>query len=430
MKLLRPALGLLAVAAAWAQAPQNPVPQKLTLAEAEAIAIKNHPQVQAALLTALAANKVTTETRSALYPTLFGSVTGAGALDNSRLAAGALNNPIIYNRFAAGVTVSQLITDFGRTRNLTASADLRARSEQQNAQAVRAQILLQVARAYFAALRTQAVLTVARQTVSARQLVVDQVTALFKSNLKSALDVSFATVNLGEAKLLLASAQNENDASMAELSEALGYSEHHDFQVTEENMPPALPADPAAITQQAFQARPEIASLRAEFEATQRFAKAERELSLPTISALASVGGVPGHDDNLRNRYGALGVNVNIPIFNGFLFSARREEADLRSQAAAQRLRVIQVQIARDVQVAWLNANTASQRLGLTKELLDQANLAMDLAQSRYDLGLSNIVELGQAQLNQTSAQIAATSARYEYQLQRLVLDYQAGALR
>ena len=426
MRFLRYAAALPLLGTALAQQ----VPQKLTLQEAEQIAIKNHPQVQIALLTALAANQVTIETKSAMYPTLFGSVTGVGALDNSRIAAGNLNNPIIYNRLAGGITASQLITDFGRTRNLTASANYRAQAEQQNAQTVRAEILLQVSRAYFAVLRTQAILTVARQTVSARQLVADQVNALAQSKLKSDLDLSFARVNLAEAKLLLTSAQNENDAAQAELSEALGYREHHDFQVSEEPLPSGLPGDPAPLIQQAMTARPEVASLRAEQEAAARFAKAERELYLPTVSALVSAGGLPAHEDALHSRYAAAGINVNIPIFNGFLFSARRQEADLHTQAAVQQLRDMEVRIARDVQLAWLNANTAFQRLSLTQELLDQANLALNLAQSRYGLGLSSIVELSQAQLNQTSAQITATNARYDYQLQRDVLNYQIGALR
>jgi outer membrane protein len=101
------------VGAARAQSPKT-----LTLKEAEAIAVKNHPRLRAAFLTMLAANQVTTETRSAYYPNVFASLTGAGALFNSRIAAGALNNPIIYERLATGFTVSQMVTDFGRTSNL------------------------------------------------------------------------------------------------------------------------------------------------------------------------------------------------------------------------------------------------------------------------------------------------------------------------
>ena len=67
--------------------------------------------------------------------------------------------------------------------------------------------------------------------------------------------------------------------------------------------------------------------------------------------------------------------------------------------------------------------------MALTQELVKQAQLAMDLAQNRYELGLSDIVELSQAQLNLTSAQIANTTAMYDYQAQRINVDYQTGAL-
>jgi outer membrane protein len=58
-----------------------------------------------------------------LWPTAVANLTGVDSQDNSRITAGGLNNPIIYQRAAAGVTVSQLITDFGRTPNLGASAN-------------------------------------------------------------------------------------------------------------------------------------------------------------------------------------------------------------------------------------------------------------------------------------------------------------------
>jgi outer membrane protein len=79
--------------------------------------------------------------------------------------------------------------------------------------------------------------------------------------------------------------------------------------------------------------------------------------------------------------------------------------------------------------VAWLNANNAYERLGLTEQLLDQAKLALDLAQTRYQLGLSSIVELSQSQLQYTSAEIAQASARYDYEAQQSILEYQAGLL-
>lgn len=426
MRALRTSLLLGAAAALLAQQPQPP---PLTLAQAEAIAVRNHPDVSAALLRAAAANQVTLETRSAALPTVYGSVTGAGALANSRIAAGNLNNPVIYNRFASGVTFGQLITDFGRTSSLTESSRLRAEAERDNAQSTREDIILQVDRAYYAALRAQTVSVVATQTVAARQTVSDQVTALANSKLKSGLDVSFANVNLAESKLLLINAQNEVRAAFADLSVALGYGDSRTFALSDPDFPSALPSDPAPLVQQALKTRPEIASLRAEYNGLLKFAEAEKDLKYPSITALASVGVIPAHEDTLHGRYGAAGVNMNIPIFNGRLFTARQLEAELRAQAAERNVRSLENRVARDVQVAWLNASTAFQRLEVTTELLSEATLALDLAQTRYDLGLSSIVELSQAQLNKTSAEIASASAKYEYGLQSAVLAYQNGTI-
>ena len=421
---------LLFVMAAGALAQTSP-PPRLSLQDAEAQAVRNHPQVSAALLNAAAANQVTIETHSASLPTFYGSLTAAGAIGNSRLAAGNLNNPIIYNRISSGITASQLITDFGRTSSLTTSARQRAEAQQDNAMAARASVILQVDVAFYSALRAQNVLAVAQHTVENRQTIADQVTALANSKLKSGLDVSFANVNLGEARLLLADAQNQIRAASADLSVALGFSTPREFQLVDPADPGALPADPAPLIQQAEALRPEALSAKAQVAAAQSFARAEGDLKHPSVSALGVVGANPLYDEtHLANRFAAAGVNVNIPVFNGHLFRARQTEAELRAQVAEQSLRDQQNRIAHDVQVAWLNADNARQRLTLTADLLAQANLALDLAQTRYNLGLSSIVELSQAQLQQTSAEIGQASAKYDYGLQRAVLDYQIGATK
>src|ERR1019366_8439681 len=76
----------------------------------------------------------------------------------------------------------------------------------------------------------------------------------------------------------------------------------------------------------------------------------------------------------------------------------------------------------------WLAANTAFQRVAVTDELLSQANLALTLAQTRYQLGLSSIVELSQAQFQQTDAAIGNADAQYQYRLALATLNYQIGA--
>jgi len=362
-----------------------------------------------------------------------GALTGVEADSGSRLAAGGLTNPAVYNRVGTGLMLSQLITDFGRTSNLVSSAKLHAQAEDQVAQATRAQILLAVNQAYFGALRAEAVLKVAQQTVDARQLVADQVSALARSNLKSTLDVSFANVNLADARLLLANAQSEVKTAYAELATALGLPgqyAHGGFSLAPEPLPDVLPATVDPLLEAALRDRPELANLRLEQSSAQRFAQAEKDLVLPTVGVTAAAGFVPTADVQVPGRYGAAGVNVNIPILNGHLFRARRTEAELRAKAAAQNVNDLANRVSRDVRVAYLNASTAFDRLALTAQLLDQARLALDLAQRRYDIGLGSIVELSQAELNVTAAEIAGSSAQFEYQVQRANVSYQIGALR
>jgi outer membrane protein len=403
---------------------------KLTLSEAERLAVQNNPQVSSAQFTAAAAHQVPAEYRANYAPTVYGSITGVGADNGSRLAAGSLNNPVVYNRLGTGLSVGQMITDFGRTGNLAKSASLRAEAQDQATESTRSQVLMRTGAAYFGVLRAKAVLHVAEQTVKARQLVSDQVTALAESKLKSTLDVSFANVNLADAKLLQVRAQNDLSAAQADLAAAMGLPNETTFDLSEEAMPAPLPDRVADLIRQAMADRPDLKDLRLQESAAQRFTRAEHDLYFPSVGVVGTAGFAPAAYDTVPGRYGAVGLNVNVPIFNGGLFKARQTEAELKAKAIGQNVNDLQNRVARDVRVAWLNATTANDRMALTQQLLHQAQLAVDLAQTRYDLGLGNIVELSTAQLNLTSAQLADTNAKYDYQLQRVVVDYQIGALR
>jgi outer membrane protein len=409
---------------------QSQAAQRLTLTEAESIAIQNHPQIQAAAQLASAAIAQVREVQSLYYPQASGAVTGTKAETNSRIAAGFLNSPSVFDKFADGVTVTQLVTDFGRTHELSKSSHFHAQAEQENVITTRADVLLRVNVSYFGVMKAQSVLHVAEETVKARQLVTDQVSELAKSSLKSGLDVSFAKVDLARAQLLLVQAQNDLQSSYAQLSDALGYSDQRTYQLVDEPMPGAPPPDVAPLIVEAFQNRPEIISQGLDVKSAQSYATAERDLWFPTISAAGVTGLVPIRQDPLPSRYAAAGFNVNVPIFNGRLFNAEHTEAVARSHAQEQFLRDLQNRIAQDVRTSWLNVISAYQRLSLTQQLLDQTTQAYDLAKGRYQLGLSSIIELSQAQLNLTEAQVEQVSAQYDYESQTANLNYQLGRVK
>jgi outer membrane protein len=328
------------------------------------------------------------------------------------------------------LTVHQLITDFGRTHNLIKSAQSNTRAQVDTERATSEDITLAVDEAFYQALTAQSVLKVAQQTVATRQATGEQIGALTQSKLRSTLDLSLANVQVSQAQLLVLDAQNAQATAMANLNAILGSENNQQYDLVDET-PASLQAAPTNgedLVQLAFRARPDLAALQDRSLAAKQFSSAEHDLVRPTVSALGVAGGTPVRADQIESSwYGAAGANVSIPLFNGFEYTARAKEADLRANAAQEQVRNLRANIARDVRTSVLNAQIAFQRIGVTEQLLNQADTALELAQARYKVGLSGIVDLTQAQLAQTEAQIGLTNARYAYQTALAEVRYQTG---
>jgi outer membrane protein len=412
-------------------APANSEPQTtLTRIQAEQAALKNNPRVRVSQLLGLAQHQVVREARASDLPTANGAITAEKALDASRISSGTLTASRLFTHAGAGGNFTQLITNFGRTHNLVLTQKLQEQAAKANSLATKEQIVLAADQAFYDALTAQAVLQVARQTVSARQATQTQVNQMTKNNLKSTLDLSFANVNLSQSQLLLLDAQNNADATMATLDTVLGLDHEVTYQLIDDaSQDPAPPPDFHPLVQTALAQRPDLRSLTFGQQSAQKFARAQWDQRMPSITAAGTVGAIPVRVDQYytSNWWGGIGVNMNIPIFNGFLYGAEAKEANYRAQADAERTRDLRDRIVRDVHTAWLQASTAFQKIAVTAELLKQANMALQLAQTRYQLGLSSIVELSQAQLQQTSAAIDNTNAQYEYRLSLATLNYQVG---
>lgn len=410
---------------------------RLTRVQAEQLALKNNPRISVGRLLALAQHQIYRETRSAELPTFNAAITAVDANEGSRVGAGSLNASRVLEHAGAGVTLGQLLTDFGRTTNLVASAKLREKAQNASAQATIEDVVLATDQAFYNALQAQALLTVAQQTVATRQSAEHQISELAKNKLKSNLDLTFAEVNLSQAKLLQLDAQNNVDSTIAALAAVLGFDKQMSFELGDEDAEPAAPpTDPDGLIRTALQQRPDLQSFSYDQQSAERFRRAQRDLLFPTISALGIAGGTPVRPDCfggcfpnyfISSWYGAIGVNMSIPIFNGFLFSAQAGEAKYRAQAAAENTRDLRDRIVRDVRMAWLSANTAFQRVSVTAELAKQADLSLNLAQSRYQLGLGSIVELSQAQLQQADAAIGNVNAQYQYRLALSTLNFETG---
>lgn len=402
----------------------------LTLDDAEKLALENHPKIASARFNAQAAGTAVKQINSALQPLLTGNLTSVGADPGTTIAAGALQAQGLASRAASGIGFTQLITDFGRTSKLADSAKLRASAQDRHVSATRAQVLLQVEQAYYNALASDEVLKVAQARLDMQRVTLRQVKALAESSLKSTLDVSFAEVAVSEAELALYQAENTTKANHALLSAAIGQEQDSQFEVADVPLPGRVSEDAETLVQQALRDRPDLSMASLNRIAAERFVEAERKLRYPAISAVGAVGVIPIHQSNFASNYSGAGLNVTIPFLNGGLFTARRQEAEFRALGAEKDAAALAVQIAASVRVAWIEADNAWRKIDVTARLVDQAATALRLAKARYEIGLSGILELTQAQLWLTSAQIASASAKYDYLTRVSNLNYATGVLR
>lgn len=423
--LMRIALALLVAGCVYAQDPVV-----ITLEQAEQLAISNHPRVASAQLNAQAARAMVNQVTSAFQPLVTGNLTTAGADRDTAIAAGSLQTSGLASRAATGLGVSQLLTDFGRTSKLADSARLKAAAQDRGTATTRAQVLADVDRAYYAVLASEAVLKVAQARVDMQSVTLRQVRALAASSLRSTLDVSFAEVALSESELALYQAENAARASYLQLSAAMGDTRDRQYSIADVPLPPRVTDDVEALVRDALNNRPDLDVLKLNQTAAERFAEAEKKLRYPAISAVGVIGTVPFHQKNFASQYSAAGVNVTIPFLNGGLNSARRAEAEFRAQGAAKDAEALVLQVTTGVRLAWIEASNAHKRLEVTARLADQATTALRLAKTRYEIGLSGIIELTQAQLALTSAQIASANAKYDYLTRMANLTYATGAYR
>lgn len=450
MRALTCMVGMMVCAPMLAQSPQTapqamppaggaaamqtqPAGVPVTREQAEQEVLKKNPRITASRLLALASGQVTREARSAEMPQAGGNMTAVKAEDGSRIGAGALTASRLYTHAGAGGTLQQLLTDFGHTQNLVANARLMEKAQQQTALATQQDVLLATDQAFYRLLDAQQLLNTARATVQTRGQVRSLTEALTKSALKSELDLNIASADYSQAQLFELDAENEVASASAALAALLAAPPATKYVAQEGNDAalPAPPADSGPLIQQAQAQRPDLLALKFNAQAASKLAKAQEEQRLPTISALGIAGVTPVRPDGafLQNWYAGVGVNLSIPIFTGFRISAEAEEARLRERAEEQQSTVLADNIARDVQVATLAAQTAFRRIGVTEQFRAETAQALSLAQTRYKLGLSSIVELSQAQLQSTQADVTAINARYDYLMALRGLDYARGEL-
>src|SRR5581483_7180541 len=230
-----------------------------------------------------------------------------------------------------------------------------------------------------------------------------QVSELARSRLKSTLDVGFADVLASEAELAAVRAESTVRRARSRLAASMGLETMLERPLADDTLPLPLAPTPEPLVDEAMRHRADVRVLDAQHSAAQAYADAQKRLRYPALSVMAVAGEIPYHDPALHNNYAAAGFNLNLPIFSGGLLEARRAGASLEAQALGKDVAAQRVEVAAEVRDAWYQAYDAFRSLDVSARLVEQSTHALRLAQTRYDNGLGTIVELNEAQLNETS---------------------------
>lgn len=404
----------------------------LSLQSAIEMSLQNHPLVLEANAGLLASSARVDQSKSLYYPQVYANADGAAGAGriNPRFVtpAGGMLQPNLSS-YTAGLLASQRIYDFGFTRNLVESSQYGERAQEQDVNARRSLVIVNVQRSYLNSLKRQRLVRIAEETVRERGTIVSQIETLYRQQLKSKLDLDLVRVELVNAEALLVRSRNDLKSSFAELNRAIGIVGSEDYTLEDLSIDVKTQRALGDLINESL-AHPELKRAKEQAAAAEAKKRAMKSQYLPTVSAIASGGYFDTFDssrDVTTGGWWAAGGLVSMPIFTGGMIENQVKEAAAQEVAAQAQSTNIEQALTQQVTNAYLDTTTFSQQIKLGEELVKTAQEALGLAKQRYKLGLASIVEVTQAEVGLTAAQTKLADSQYDYKIAEVTLAYAAG---
>jgi outer membrane protein TolC len=410
--------------------------QAETLAEAWALALQQDRSLASARSQAEAAGLDSAAARAGRWPKV--AVSGSYTrLDDSpafdfSFTGLPLQPPELFDgddyvAGAAALTVP-LYTG-GRISSGIAAAEARERGAGAQLAAAQADLKLAVADAYVAVLRARKALEVARSNVASLESVASDTSSLFERELVPKNELLAAQVALADAEQNRLRAANALDVATAAYNRRLGAPMDRVVELVEPLVVDVeLPADLAALTEQASERRTELVALDAQADAYGQLARTERARVMPQVA-------LSGGYQYLENRFlddetvGMAGIGVQWSLFDGGQ-SRKRAAALERTQRATREQRAdAESLVELQVRQAWLDEQAARQRVAVSGRAAEQAEENVRIAQERYSAGLGTQTQLLEAENLRVRALTNRDVAALDVSLSRLRLARAAGAL-
>jgi outer membrane protein len=419
--------------------------EMLTLREAERRATTGHPTVTLERWGAAAADARVVEARAALLPQVVLSANYHLATANRTIRIGtsaalaALRPPpnaSLWDYLTAGLTATQLLTDFGQSTEALRAARLLADSAALDARAARQAVLLDVRLAFFAARARRELVAVAREDVDNQRRHLAEVEGFVTVRMRPPIDLVQARAGVGAAELRLIAAENDYALARADLDRAMGGGPSvAGYDVTSEELPPVdgerAPGD--ALAAEAAAGRPDLASARRQVEAEDRALASARGAYAPALHlALGATDAgpmfTPGPFEarNLRWNYSAALV-LSWPLFEGRRTVGRVREAEAMVGQAVARGALVDLGIRVEVERARRGVAAAQAAIAVAETTLENARQRLRLAEGRYQAGAAAALEVSDAQLMYVTSAADQVRARYDLSTARAQLLHALG---
>lgn len=413
----------------------------LTWEQAIRTAIEKHPLIKISEHEALESKAVVKQIESANYPQVTGILSSSAG--NTRVLAnlgisGSLPKPTNY-LITPGIRADYLITDFGRTAHRILSQQALAASAEKDVLTSKALAILGVEQAYLNCLKQQRLVDISREVLSERDLIRQQTEAFYRRQLRSKLDLDFASVESNRAEVVLIKAQNNLVLSFAALNTAMGLQGPVNYQLEQAVFSVTPSASPDSLIQDALNQRPELLGSKDRIQAAEDALQSAKALRLGSINAIGTAAYTWwGHEERPSGKevsnpgaklgwYGAGGTS-SFPLYTGGRLEAQIEEADARKGETQAATRSIANDIVLQVVRAYLSRLTAEQQFKVSEEKVAYAREALTLARERYKAGLGSILDVTTSTTDLLSAEVGLADAQYDYRASEAALAYATGA--
>ncbi|MDR3721476.1 MAG: TolC family protein [Candidatus Acidoferrales bacterium] len=318
-----------------------------------------------------------------------------------------------FSYFDSRAYVTQSIFDWKAINNTHAASE-NVKSSQATYKDARDLVILSVGYTYLQAIADEARIETADAQVKTAQTLYDQASDQVKAGTSPAIDGLRAQVELKTRQQQLIQAKNDFAIEKLTLARVIGLAPGQEFELMDKS-----PYEPFAgmtvdeALKRAYDARSDFQAAQADVRSAQYSRKAAEGGYLPSFSVSADYGLAGTYPNvNIHGVFDARGT-LTIPIFQGGRVHGDVLQADARLEQSRQRLENLRAQIDADVRTALLNIESGEEQVAVARSNIDLAEQTLAQARDRFRAGVTDTVEVVQAQEAVASAHDSYISSLY-----------------